>query len=202
MDPATMSLVGMGAASAAQFFGQQSANRQNLREAQRNRDFQERMSNTSYTRAVADLKNAGLNPLLAVGAQASTPGGNMANVQSKTSGAVGSAIEAQRVHREFKAVDSQIGVNNSQKALLDANAAKAMIDVYKANIDPSTVIGKFIYDLVGGIPDMDSAKELGSSALTTASGHTHYYKDYPKRNQVSDSHKPWKKQYYEKRNKK
>lgn len=54
----------------------------NAYQAKANRDFQERMSNTSYQRAVEDMRKAGLNPILAFGGMpngASTPTGSSAS---------------------------------------------------------------------------------------------------------------------------
>lgn len=59
----------------------------NAGEAQKSRDWQERMSNTSYQRAVEDLKRAGLNPVLAYSqGGATTPTGSQASAGGSRSG--------------------------------------------------------------------------------------------------------------------
>lgn len=70
-------------ANAMQWKMWQEAAKYNSLEAQISREWQERMSNTAYQRAVADMKKAGLNPILSAwNSGASTPAGAHAQMNS------------------------------------------------------------------------------------------------------------------------
>ncbi len=119
-------LVTGGAMSGAQ--SQRQANAVNIQEAQKNRDFQERMSNTSYQRGMTDMKAAGLNPILAMSkGGASAPTGAQAVVQGARSGAGALAKGIGDGARNF--VQLQNTVKDTQLKKSSSNAQNKSADL-------------------------------------------------------------------------
>jgi len=175
MDPFSIALgigqLGLGAYSAfSASKGQQSANQQNIELAREQMAFQERMSSTAHQREVADLRAAGLNPILsAMGGGASTPGGSMPVMQNPNSA---KALIMKQIGESVAKIresgaNSNLAINSAKTAKANAEIAKARIPAEKAKAEADEKTAKInskmaVYDAIasrfGGV--IHSAADL------------------------------------------
>lgn len=97
---------------------------------QRQFDFQERMSSTAHQREVADLRAAGLNPILSAmnGSGASTPSGGMGTINTPDYGAsiregMATAAQLGRTKAETNFINQQAKTEQNKRENFDAQTA-------------------------------------------------------------------------------
>lgn len=143
---AGLPLIGDVVSAGASIFGASSTNATNrdiarennefnAAQAQLNRDYQTQMSNTAHQREVADLRAAGLNPLLSANTGASSPGGSSASSSGNPSMQnpfanlnLGGAL------RDMAQLEMQQQSTQADVRVKDAQAAKTISDT---SMDPT-----------------------------------------------------------------
>ncbi|AXL14670.1 DNA pilot protein [Microviridae sp.] len=104
--------------------GAASANSANRDIARANRRFQRKMSNTAYQRSMADMRQAGLNPILAYKqGGASTPSGSVATMQNPNKDAVAAATGAVSAYLQSKQIKANIANTEASTVQTEANTA-------------------------------------------------------------------------------
>lgn len=100
--------------------GQSEANSANAAAAQKQMDFQERMSNTSYQRGMKDMRLAGLNPMLAF---------------MKGGASVPDGARYEAGNEMATLADGLSHVNINQNEMLEASTAKTVADAEKSKAE-------------------------------------------------------------------
>lgn len=111
---------------ALDFMGQSSANEANAQAATNQMNFQREMDSTKYQRAVADLKAAGLNPMMAYGNMAAgSPSGSLGvGAQNTLSGTGRNIAEAGRGISDTVLKAAQVKNIDEQNKQIQATTAK------------------------------------------------------------------------------
>lgn len=107
-----------------QMYGQSATNAANAKQAQQQMDFQAEQTGTSYQRGVADMKAAGLNPMLAYSQGGASSGGGASAVMGNEVGSAASTA--------LQSYQTMQGINNMQ-------AQERQINAQTANTDMDTI---------------------------------------------------------------
>lgn len=137
--------------------GQDETNAKNIELAQTQMDFQERMSGTAYQRGVADMKAAGLNPMLAYSqGGASQPSGSLAQVQNAASVGISSANQGAQTAASIQAIQS----SQAQIELTRATAEKTKSETLENQVHNANMLART------GLADSQSHKAYAEGRRT------------------------------------
>lgn len=109
------------APAAASYFGGERRNKTQEQQAQQQIDFQRDMSNTAYQRSMADMKKAGINPILAAKLNpASTPPGSMAIIEDSITAGINTGLQASQTAADTDKKEQETAILELDKRLKEA----------------------------------------------------------------------------------
>lgn len=116
------SLIPSAVGAVGSYLGAEQTNKASAEQAQKQMDFQERMSSSAHQREVKDLMAAGLNPMLSAKlGGASSPSGAMAPVQNVLGQATASASQNYQLESQAKLIRAQETNTLAQADLTNTN---------------------------------------------------------------------------------
>jgi hypothetical protein len=178
-------LLGGLAGAAGSYLGTTSANQANIASTREQMDFQERMSNTSYQRAIEDMKKAGLSPMLAYSqGGASTPQGGATRSESALGNAVNSASASTQTGLNYMTAVQNVQNMMAQEQNVDASTSKMQAEtvneVLRSKQIPEEtkriIMDTYLKDVQARMTSALSSKE--EFLLPKAKAEGKYYKDF------------------------
>lgn len=130
-------LGGSLASTAANIWMNERNNRKQEALSREQMQFQERMSSTAHQREVADLRAAGLNPILSAGGSgASSPSGSLPTLNASRTDDIGKSISsAKMLTKELASIDQNISTAKAAEEAAKASASKTRADEQKTKVD-------------------------------------------------------------------
>jgi len=155
------------------FLGSMATNATNVALARGQNRFQERMSNTAHQRQAADLRKAGINPLLGTGGVgASSAVGARATVEDSVSKGIHSGLEAQMRKKELELLAAKVQTEVTQAQLNNARNTEIttlttprsnLLNSQKALFDMDTATKQKLLGLVAQHMSSETARNLASA---------------------------------------